>query len=195
MTPEEFILKNPVFTTRQYAQSRGLHIESASRYLNQQKKNNSIEQITRGLWAQPLHPYFSIYSIIPYLLKNEQGYISFLTALHIHGVISQIPQTITVATTGHTRQVRLKLLSVDFIQLKPSLMRFGIETVSGKTQYNLASPEKAFLDCLYISSRKGNRFSHFPELDESLLDRKKLKQYLLESKFPPMINKLIVLKV
>jgi len=28
----------------------------------------------------------------------------------------------------------------------------------------IAEPEKAFVDCLYLSAHKGNRFGHFPEL-------------------------------
>ena len=31
--------------------------------------------------------------------------------------------------------------------------------------YLIASPEKALLDLLYLSSRKGNRFESLPELD------------------------------
>ena len=46
------------------------------------------------------HPYFHPLSCVPYLLGKEQGYVSFLTALHLHCVISQIPKTIQIATTG-----------------------------------------------------------------------------------------------
>jgi len=38
-----------------------------------------------------------------YLVGNEQGYVSFLTAMHLHGLISQIPRAYQGATTGRGR--------------------------------------------------------------------------------------------
>jgi hypothetical protein len=49
--------------------------------------------------------------------------------------------------------------------VKPEMMRGGVDWSEGKCPYRIASPEKALLDTLYISTRKGKRFAQLPELD------------------------------
>lgn len=183
----EFILNNPIFTTRIYANEMNSSISSASRILNKKNKKNEIMRITSGVWAIPKHSRFNYYSVTPFLLDNETGYISFLTALHLHGILSQIPASIQIATTGHSRKLKTAIGVYEFFQMKPSLMRDGIEWQDNQN-YRIASPEKAFFDTLYISARKGKRFYSLPELDlnKKLFNKntflKILKQsYLLSS--------------
>lgn len=57
-------------------------------------------------------------------------------------------------------------------------MQEGIEAHEGKVSYNVATAEKALIDTLHISTRKGKRFSDFPELDLDLIDHKKLHSLL-----------------
>jgi predicted transcriptional regulator of viral defense system len=97
-----------VFTTRDYALAAGVSIPAASRQLALLRlRNRSLLRLTRGVWANSAHPYFSNLSCVPALLGGGQGYVSFLTALHLHGALSQVPASIQVATTGHTRRLRV----------------------------------------------------------------------------------------
>lgn len=64
------------------------------------RERGALTRLTRGVWANTSHPDFHPLVCVPKLLGREQGYVSFLTALHLRGVISQIPRTIQVATTG-----------------------------------------------------------------------------------------------
>jgi predicted transcriptional regulator of viral defense system len=155
-----------VFTTREYAVAADVGIDAASRQLGRLKRDNkSLQQLTRGVWANAAHPHFSPYACVAKLLGNEQGYVSFLTALHLHGLLSQIPATIQVATTGHSRSLRTPVGVFEFFQLKPTLCRDGIEWRDAAVAYLLATAEKALLDTLYISTRKSRRFARLPELD------------------------------
>ncbi|OGI09273.1 MAG: hypothetical protein A3I68_09125 [Candidatus Melainabacteria bacterium RIFCSPLOWO2_02_FULL_35_15] len=54
-------------------------------------------------------------------------------------------------------------------------MREGIKWSNSKSKYLIASPEKALLDTLYISTRKGKKFSSLPELDLKNLNMKQFK--------------------
>lgn len=111
------------------------------------------------------HPHFHPSACVPYLLGKEQGYVSFLTALHLHGVISQIPQTVQVATTGRGRRLESTIGLFEMLRIKPEFMREGIEWSDTHQPYLIAVAEKALLDVLYLSTRKNRRFATLPGLD------------------------------
>ena len=153
-----------IFTTRDYANHQKLSMSAASKKLSRLKKNKLLTHVTKGVWANTSHPYFHPASCVPYLLNNESGYISFLTALHFHGLLSQIPKTIQIATTGHSRTLDSPVAYFEFIQIKPELMQQDLIWSETQLPYLLATAEKALLDVLYISTRKNRRFIRIPEL-------------------------------
>lgn len=169
--------------------SVNLSIASASRKLKSYEKKNIVKCITRGIWANTNNKNFSKYALSTYLLGKEQGYISFLSALQRHGIISQIPTTIYIATTGHSRVAQVKDQGkLEFFQLKPKYTHSGVKWLESKMPYAMATAEKALLDCLYLSTRKGNRFSHFPELDLSNIYKLKFMKLLKEHLFSKPIH-------
>jgi hypothetical protein len=182
------------FSTRDYAVFQNQLIQAASRSLKRLASKGIITRITKGLWGNPKHPNFNPLGAVPYLLGNEQGYISFLTALHRHGLISQIPTTIQIATTGHSRRVKTPIGTFELFQLKFEMMRSGVQWAEGKAPYRMASPEKALLDTLYLSTRKNRRFAALPEI-ETEFDSKKLA-VLVRTQIPPgPIKKAIVSRI
>ncbi len=154
-----------IFTTREYANHVGLSMSAAAKRLARLSEKKLITRVTKGVWANTSHPYFHPLSCVPYLLGKEQGYISFLTALHLHGVISQIPKTIQVATTGRARSLDSPVGRFEFFQIKPELMKRGTDWSETRLPYLIATPEKALLDTLYLATRKNRRFARLPELD------------------------------
>jgi predicted transcriptional regulator of viral defense system len=157
---EDFI----IFTTRDYSNYTNCSMSAASKKLTRLKENNLLTRVTRNLWGNTSHPYFLPLSCVPYLLNNEQGYVSFLTALHFHGLLSQIPETIQIATTGHSRTLDSKVAKYEFMQIKPELMQQGLVWADTSLPYLQASAEKSLIDVLYIATRKNRRFSVLPEL-------------------------------
>jgi len=153
-----------VFTTRDYANYASLSISAASKKLARLKENKLLTRVTKGVWANTSSPYFHPISCVPCLLGKERGYVSFLTALHFHGLISQIPKTIQIATTGHSRTLDSTVAHYEFIQVKPELMQQGITWTETQLPYSLATAEKALIDVLYIATRKNRRFISLPEL-------------------------------
>jgi predicted transcriptional regulator of viral defense system len=178
MSLVNFINKNVFFTTRSFAFASRITLESASRQLKRLKEEGGITLVTRGIWTQTGHPHFTPYGAVPFLLGSEQGYVSFLTALHRHDVISQIPRVIQIATTGHGRKLTTPIASYEFFHIDPTFMTKGIVQHDGKTPYNIATAEKALMDTLHLSTRKGKRFSSFPELHLKLINKRKLNTLL-----------------
>lgn len=76
-----------IFTTREYANRAGISMPAATKRLSRLSDKEFLTRITKGVWGNTSHPYFHPLSCVPYLLGEEQGYVSFLTALHLHGVV------------------------------------------------------------------------------------------------------------
>ena len=171
---KEFI----IFTTRDYANYVNISLSAATKRLTRLKDNKFLTHVTKGVWANAGHPYFHPVSCVPILLNKEQGYVSFLTALHYHGLLSQIPKTIQIATTGHSRSLVSTVAHYEFIQVKPELMQQGIMWSEIQLPYLQASAEKALIDVLYIATRKNRRFFRLSELTltTDVFDKKTFKQ-------------------
>jgi len=161
LTTKDFV----IFTTREFANQGGMSISAAAKRLARLSEKSLLTRVTKGVWANTSHPYFHPLSCVPYLLGKEQGYVSFLTALHLHNVISQIPKAIQIATTGRGRQLISPVGRFEFFQIKPELMTQGSDWSDSELPYLIATPEKALVDTFYLSTRKNRRFAQLPELD------------------------------
>ena len=154
-----------IFTTRDYANYSSISIPAASKRLLRLADKKLLTRITKGLWANTGHPWFHPLACVPYLLGKEQGYVSFLSALHLHGLVSQIPKTMQIATTGHARTLDSPVGQYEFLQIKPELMKQGTEWSDTRLPYLIATAEKALIDTLYLSTRKNRRFARLPEVE------------------------------
>lgn len=180
------------FTTRDFAIVMGLSLPAASKRLQRLAQSGTLVKVTRGVWANPEHPFFNVLGCVPPLLGQEQGYVSFLTALHLHGIVSQIPATIQIATTGHGRKLKTPIGSFEWMQMSPQMLREGIEWSEGKCPYRIASAEKALLDTLYLATRRGRRFASLPELECSGIKWKAFDELLKKQVRSPIIRKIIL---
>jgi len=178
-----------IFRTRDYALASGRTLSAASRKLAGLEKEGFITKLTKGVWANSKHPWFDARACVPYLLDNEQGYVSFLTILHDKGVLSQIPKAVQVATSGHGRQLHTPVGDFEFIQIKPELMQDGIVWSNTHLPFMEATAEKALMDCLYVSTRKGKRFASMPELDMDEIDIKRLNRLIHDAAVTKSIRK------
>jgi predicted transcriptional regulator of viral defense system len=157
-------LKRPVFTTREAAISAGGSLSNTVQALNHLVKESVVIKIARGIWGIDIgNEQISQYSIIPFLLPSGRVYVSFLSALHLHGIIEQIPQMVTLASTAHTKTLRTKLGAFYIHKIAPSFFK-GFDWYRGEGNFLIAEPEKALVDCLYLSARRKKQFAHFPEL-------------------------------
>ena len=192
----EFLQNNSIFSTRDFAINSKISVSSATRILNRMTKKNELKNLTRGFWVydskNEVHPF----SLSPYLIGNANGYISLLSALHIHGVISQIPTRIQIVSTNHQRILKTNFGIFEFFQMKPNMINDGINWSNTKLPYRIASIEKAILDIFYLSTRKGKRFSFLPELElkETNFKKKKFFSLLKKQNFSSSIHKAILIK-
>jgi len=177
MDTTAFLVRNALFTTRLFAVSTDRRVDSSSRALTGLAARGLLVRVTRGLWAQPDHPSFTPFGAVGFLLGHEHGHVSFVSALHRHGVIAQIPGAVHIATTGHDRVLESPIGRFEFFQLRPQMMNGGVDVSDTEPPYPIATPEKALLDTIYIGLRR-RRFVRLPELDTDDVDPEALKVLL-----------------
>ncbi len=156
-------LNRPVFTTREAAMLSGSSLSNASKMLQTLEKKGLVLKVKRGIWAETGNEKLSPYSAIPLLLPKNRAYVSFISALHLYGIIEQIPQEITLASTVHTKKVNTKLGTFSIHRISPILFD-GFDWYKGQASFLIAEPEKALFDSIYLSTRKKKQFGYFPEL-------------------------------
>jgi hypothetical protein len=188
------LAKAPVFTTRTFAATRDISLASASKRLATLARQGQVEALTRGVWIVPDHPHFSLYGCVPYLLGRELGYVSFLSALQLHGMISQIPKAVHIATTGTPRLLVTPRGRFEFFKLHPRMMTAGVEWRDAPSPFRLATPEKALLDTFYLSTRRGRRFRVLPEIELQAAFRRRAFSQLVRAQIPLAPVRIAVLR-
>lgn len=153
----------PIFTTHEIASLSGRSRSTVVHSLSRLARQGLLVKIYRGVWAEPGTRPLSPFEIIPYLFPRQRVYVSFTSALHLHGMVEQIPQVITLASTAHTNVLRTQAGVFSVHQIAPAFFD-GFDWYRGEGNFLVAEPEKALIDSLYLSSRKKKQFGSFPEL-------------------------------
>jgi predicted transcriptional regulator of viral defense system len=162
----EILPRSPVFTTNEAAEAAAVGRNVASRDLANLARLGVVTRIARGVWGDTRHPEFSPYAVVPCLIRPPRsgaGYVSLLSALHLHGMIEQIPRVTQVVVGKQRPPVRTPAGTYEFHQIQRTLLA-GHTPYRHGGHFRIATPAKALFDTLYLSVRRGRRFSHLPEV-------------------------------
>ena len=153
----------PVFTTSEMAALSGKSPSAVTQGLTHLARQGILIKVRRGLWADASDRSLSPFALATHLAPGHRSYISFISALHLHGIIEQIPRVITLASTAHSRTIRTKLGDFIIHRIHPAFFG-GFDWYRGRGSFLIASPEKAMVDSLYLSAHRKKQYAHFPEL-------------------------------
>ena len=156
-------LNRPIFTTHELAAISGKSSSAVTHALNVLKRQGIVLKIYKGVWAELGANGLSPYTVAPYLFPRHRAYVSFVSALHLYGMIEQIPQMVTLASTAHTKIIRTKLGAFSVHRISPGFFG-GFDWYKGSGSFLIAQQEKALVDSLYLSGRKKRQFRYFPEM-------------------------------
>jgi predicted transcriptional regulator of viral defense system len=154
-------LGRPVVTTDDAAVRLGISVSGASHTLVRLSAIGLVQRLRRGLWSleAALDP-----MVLPeYLTAPYPAYVSFQSALYLHGMIEQMARVIYVASLGRPQRLQTTLGTYSVHRLAPEF--FGGYRLVGESGVKLATPEKALLDVLYLSSARSRLFARLPELE------------------------------
>ncbi|MFH1352868.1 MAG: hypothetical protein ABIH68_04745 [bacterium] len=156
-------LDRPVFTTQELSAFSMRSLSAVTQALGFLQKEGLVLKICRGIWAEEGNKQLSPYAVTPFLLPSHRVYVSFISALHLYGIIEQIPQEITLASTAHTKRINTKIGDFSIHRIAPSFFK-GFGWYKGTGSFLIAEPEKALVDSLYLSGCRKKQFGYFPEL-------------------------------
>lgn len=153
----EILLRSPktIFSTKDIALLWGEKTENAARVrLSQYVKNGKLIRVRRGIYAKDKN--YNRFELATRIYTPS--YISFETVLTRSGINFQYYGNIFVASYV-TRDIVADEQKISFIRMKDFVLSntVGIEH---KNEIAIATPERAFLDRIYIS-----KDYHFDHLD------------------------------
>lgn len=128
------------FWTREYAALLGKP-SYARLNLHRLKARNELVSVRNGWWAFP--------DALPEAVACEISkpcYLSFHSALYLHNLTTQIPRLIQLAVVRYGRSYRV----FGNLVKEYKINRGAFNNFSSKGGLLLASPEKAFADCLNL---------------------------------------------
>jgi predicted transcriptional regulator of viral defense system len=168
-------LRKPIVTTDDAALTLGLERSAATQTLKRLAAAGLLKKIHHGMWTTELT--LDPLVLPEYLTAPLPAYVSFQSALLFHGMVSQIPNVIYVASLARTRRVRTTLGAFSIHRLAPRF--FGGYEIVKDTGVKLATPEKALLDTLYLTPARSRLFAHLPELElPKHLDRERIRYWV-----------------
>jgi predicted transcriptional regulator of viral defense system len=151
----------PVVTTADAAAALRLSTVATSQALGRLDAAGVLKRVRKGLWS--LSEKIDPLALAEHVTQPYPSYISLQTALYLHGMIDQIPATTYVVSLGRTAKVRTSVGTFSIHQVAPEF--FGGAFLDHRTGVRLASPEKALVDTLYLSSGRSRLFARLPELE------------------------------
>jgi len=75
-------------------------VGAASQALRSRERQGVLIRVARGVWCVPSDPRFNRFLLVNYLNGAHRAYVSFVSALHLHGIIEQIPHVVYAAATN-----------------------------------------------------------------------------------------------
>jgi predicted transcriptional regulator of viral defense system len=133
---------------------------AASKTLSRLAESGLITRIRPGVfWTEGnVDPY----RLAEHLTSPMPTYVSLQTALHLRGIIEQIPTVIYAVSLARTQSIKTTVASYSIHHVAPVLFGGFERTREGVL---LATTEKALFDLAYLSGGRTRMFSHLPELE------------------------------
>jgi len=168
-------LGKPVVTTNDVTLALGIERSAATQTLKRLAAERLLKKIRHGLWA--VDPALDPLRLPEYLTAPFPSYVSFQSALYLHGMVSQVPEVLYVASLAQTRRMKTTLGAFSIHRLAPTFFG-GYETLR-ESGVRLATPEKALLDTLYLGQTRSRLFAHLPEIEiPKTFDRRKAREWV-----------------
>jgi len=179
--------KTAVFNARQLATDLKIPFPTVRRALSRQQQRGLLDNVGNNIFVNRLALEFSGYELIN--LLRPQSYLSLESVLQNSGISTQSPRDLTCVTSGEPGRFQTSVLSIRYRRIAPHLFWGFHPKRTRYGRYNLAEPEKALLDWIYLLRQEGS-IVPTDELDLTPLDLAKLLQY--SEKFPKPVRQQVL---
>jgi predicted transcriptional regulator of viral defense system len=151
----------PAFSTADAAARLQVSPLAATHILRRLGEAGMARRVRKGLWTlrEPVEPL----ALVDVVTAPYPAYVSLQTALHLHGMIEQIPSVVYTCSLSRTRRIRTEFGTFSVHRVAPEF--FGGFEIAPRSGAKIATPEKALLDVLYLSGGRSRLFASLPELE------------------------------
>ncbi|MDQ3032070.1 MAG: type IV toxin-antitoxin system AbiEi family antitoxin domain-containing protein [Myxococcota bacterium] len=150
----------PAIRTSDAAAALGQSTSAASRTLSRLAESGLVRPVRQGAWW--IDGAVDPHRLPEYLTSPQPSYVSLHTALHLRGLVEQIPEIIYAASLARTQRIATSAGTVSIHHLAPEVFGGFEETDAG---IKLATAEKALFDFAYLSGGRSRVFTSLPELE------------------------------
>ena len=131
-----------IFTFRDMSRLMGTDPAVTRVYVHRMKVKGFLIPVQRGIYTISEDPFIIASQI------DQPSYLSFSSALYLHGRFSQVVNDLFVVTSGKTRQVSMEGYNIHFVHFNGSMMYGFQKDPKGNSYTFLADLEKAVVDIL-----------------------------------------------
>jgi predicted transcriptional regulator of viral defense system len=150
----------PVLDTADAAAALRQSTAAAAKTLFRLAQAGLVTSVRHGTWW--VDGQVDPYRLPEYLTAPLESYLSLHTALHLHGLIEQIPQVLYVVSLARTQRIATRVGTFSIHHLAPEIFGGYKETSTG---VKLATAEKALFDFAYLSAGRSRLFTALPEIE------------------------------
>lgn len=181
------ILKNEArfsdaLDARALAAKYSVSLSAVRRAFSRLEVGGFVDRLGPGIYANKLALDLSPLDFVQTL--RAKSYVSLDSALEHWGISTQSPVGLTCVTTARPYVYKARSFTISFRSISPRLFWGFTEKLTRYAKYQIAEPEKALLDWVYLSLQTGLS-PDLDELDFSRLNKKKLLDYA--EKFPSSV--------
>jgi predicted transcriptional regulator of viral defense system len=177
---------NSILRLDDLGQRYGVREVVARNALRRYGAHGLVEHISNKVYINRLNQNFSARELVNVL--RSESYISLESALVEHAVTSQSPAILTCVTTGYPKSFSSPSVTISYRKIAKDLYWGFEEKRTRYNSYQIARPEKALLDWIYLSRQEGLP-TPLDEINLRFLDRQKLREFA--EKFPRTVQEIV----
>ncbi len=148
----------PIISSAEAAVALSQEESATAHTLRRLSQTGLVQRIRSGLWA--VEKIEDSLDVAHFLTRPYPSYGSTWTALFRHGMIEQIPRSTYVASLDRAQTIQTSLGQFIIQHIHPDL--YG--GISRSEWHDLATPEKALFDTVYLLCARHGRHVSLPEV-------------------------------
>jgi len=161
-----------IFYSHQVSKWLNISAESTKELLDGLVNNAFLHRIERGKYCR--HNFRDEYVISNYLV--EDGVVAYWTALNLHGLTEQFPNTVFVQTTRQKKHKTIFGVRYQFVKIQPQKMMGIITRGYGNHQFRMTGVEKTIVDCFHLPQYSGGYTELLHALNKARISSTKLTE-------------------
>jgi len=178
--------RNSVLKLDDLVSRYNVHEVTARSALRRYAARGLVEHISNKAYINRLNPNFSPRELVNIL--RPDSYISLESALVEQGVTTQSPAILTCVTTGYPKIFRRPSVTLSYRKISTELYWGFEKKLTRYNSYQIALPEKALLDWIYLSRQEGLP-TPLDEINFQFLNLQKIREFA--KRFPRTVQEIV----